>query len=102
MSPEGTIEERIAELVSGRPFGTQRIMVLGHPALKRWAILMLSLRDKDIEFPKGIRLNVSQLAESCWGEAVRSSFAATSGKVETRSSGLPAKPRRRQIGRAHV
>ncbi len=47
-SPEGTAEN------FGRPSGTPSIPP-HDPALKRWAILTLSVRDKDVEFPKGIR-----------------------------------------------
>ena len=44
-----------------RPFGTRLCLPL-NPALKRWAILTMSLRDKAFgaarEFPKGIRISV--------------------------------------------
>jgi len=55
-SPGGTAEARDRNPVFCRPSGTL-FPSCRNPALKRWAILMMSLRDDDTEFPKGIKLN---------------------------------------------
>src|SRR2546422_6980734 len=58
ISPEGTADWKHLWHEFSRPFGTG-LCVLLNPALKRWAILRMSLRDKAVgaarEFPKGIR-----------------------------------------------
>ena len=49
-----------------RPFGTRWVLLTGHPALKRWAILTMSLWDKGGEFPKGITARpTAAAATSC-------------------------------------
>jgi len=45
ISPEGTAEWEYLWHEFNRPFGT-RLCLLLNPALKRWAILRMSLRDK--------------------------------------------------------
>ncbi len=58
ISPEGTADWKCLWHEFNRPFGTQLSLPL-NPALKRWAILRMSLRDKAIsaarEYPKSIR-----------------------------------------------
>ncbi len=57
-SPEGTTETQIRNRIFCRPSGT-RFPSCVSPALKRRAILMLSLRDESVEFPKGIAPHIS-------------------------------------------
>jgi hypothetical protein len=60
ISPEGTAEGEYLWHEFSRPFGTRPCLPLNQ-ALKRWAILRMSLRDKACgaarEFPKGINAN---------------------------------------------
>src|SRR5437867_950798 len=62
ISPEGTADRKLIKYEFIRPFGTGLYLTL-NPALKRWAIFRMSLRDKEFgalrEFPKGIILNHS-------------------------------------------
>ena len=61
INPEGTAEWEYLWHEFRRPFGTQLFLPL-NPALKRWAILRMSLRDKAFgasrEFAKGINPNL--------------------------------------------
>ena len=51
-SPEGTAEDCADLCPISRPFGTC-VLSAFNPTLKRWAILGMSLRDKDVPgFPK--------------------------------------------------
>src|SRR6266498_2162718 len=64
ISPEGTAEWKHLLFEFNRPFGTWHWVPL-NPALKRWAILRMSLRDKTFgaahAFTNGIRAGVGIL-----------------------------------------
>jgi hypothetical protein len=53
--PEGRQKYHQRNATLFRPFGTRELFEPDNPALKRRAILTVSLRDKGDEFPKDIR-----------------------------------------------